>query len=87
MAAIRTVERAEGRVLLHAHFGHVNHATPFGWSEFFAGIVNADIIVVLLEDAEPGAARSELEFATESEDGIAEGLGFEALRWIAPEQT
>ena len=72
LAAVRAVKSAESGILLHADFGHVNHATPFGRAEVFPRVVNADIVIVRLENSEArAAARCEIEFATDSEDRIA----------------
>src|SRR5258706_5937235 len=62
LPAIGTVEGPESRVLLHPHFGHINHSSPLWRAKFLFRIVNPHVVVVRLEGAESRTAGLQIQF-------------------------
>ena len=87
LSAIGAVESAEGRVLLHADLGHVNHPAPLVGSEFLFWIVNANVIIIGFKNAKARAAGAQFQLAADSEDRVSQRFCLEPLRWKTPEQT
>src|SRR3989442_9020141 len=87
LSAVGAVKRPESCVLLHAHFGHIDHPAPLGRSEFLFRVVNPHVIVVRFKRAKPWAACAQIQFPADRENGVPERLSFQSLRRKSPEQT
>src|SRR5437667_2709796 len=79
LPAVRTIERAENSVLLHAYFSHINHATPFGRSEFLFRVIDTHVIIIRFERAEARAASAYIEFAAYEQNRVAQRLSLQPL--------
>ncbi len=87
LAAIGTVEHAEGVVQLHAGLVLVDHPAELGRPELLFGRVDLHVVRVGLEQIEARATHLEIECARHEEHRIPQRFRFNPTGPVAPEQT
>ena len=85
LAGVGAVERPEEVVEHRARLGLVDHAAEVAGLEGLLGHVDLHVVVHRFEQVEPRAAHGQVEFAGGGQHGIAQHLGLEAARRVAPE--